>query len=327
MRQDWEQVEQQILADWAAKAANSKGRACFEEECALRTVYQRDRDRIIHSKAFRRLKNKTQVFVNPASDHFRTRLTHTLEVAQISRVIARALRLNEDLTEAIALGHDLGHTPFGHAGERALATILGHFEHNEQSLRVVDIIERDGHGLNLTVEVRDGILHHSGQGLPTTLEGQVVKLADRVAYLNHDVDDAISAKIITVTELPPAAVALGNSFGERIDSLVSDIVQTSCNQPLIKLSEQQLERMDALREFLFAKVYFRDEALAEEKKLHTKINHLYNYYLANPDEMTAEYRRDPVELAVADYIAGMTDPHALLTYDKIIGGSDANKTK
>jgi dGTPase len=317
MREDWERLEQQILAPWAAKAAKSAGRALPERPCPLRTVYQRDRDRIIHSKAFRRLKHKTQVFVNPRGDHFRTRLTHTLEVTQIARTIARALSLNEDLTEAIALGHDLGHTPFGHAGERALAAILGDFRHNRQSLRLIDFIEREGRGLNLSAEVKDGILHHSGQGLPQTLEGMVVRISDRIAYVNHDIDDALRAGLISGAGLPPAAASLGGAHSERIDALVQDVVRASARKPLVRMSEAAARQLEELRGYLFDQVYFRPEAQAEEEKLHTMIGRLFAYYLEHMEELPPEYRQAEARLAVADYIAGMTDPFALAEYRRL----------
>lgn len=317
MREDWEALEYQILAPWAAKSAQSAGRELAEEPCPLRTVYQRDRDRIIHSKAFRRLKHKTQVFVNPVCDHFRTRLTHTLEVNQISRTIARALALNEDLTEAIALGHDLGHTPFGHAGERALADILGDFSHNQQSLRVVDLIEREGRGLNLSAEVRDGILCHSAEKIPASLEGRIVRLADRIAYVNHDIDDALRAGIIRPEKLPPAAARLGANHSSRIDCLVKDVVSQSQGQPEVSMSAEIAACLAELRAYLFDTVYFRQEALAEEQQVHVMIRALYNYYLAHTQALPPEYRISTPTLSAADYIAGMTDPFALAEYQRL----------
>ena len=321
MREDWERIERQILAPWAAKAADSAGRVLPEDECPLRTVYQRDRDRIIHSKAFRRLKHKTQVFVNPLGDHFRTRLTHTLEVTQIARTIARALFLNEDLTEAIALGHDLGHTPFGHAGERALAAILGDFRHNRQSLRLVDSIEREGRGLNLSAEVRDGILCHSGEDLPHTLEGMVVRLSDRIAYVNHDIDDALRAGLLSRKGLPQAAARLGGKHSERIDALVRDVVKESAGRPVVQMSEQAARDLDELREYLFEKVYFRPEAKAEEEKLRAMIGRLFAYYVENTEELPPEYRPLGPDLAAADHIAGMTDTFALAEYQRLFRGA------
>ena len=317
MREDWEKLEKQILAPWAAKAADSAGRALEEEPCLLRTIYQRDRDRIIHSKGFRRLKHKTQVFVNPVSDHFRTRLTHTLEVTQISRTIARALSLNEDLTEAIALGHDLGHAPFGHAGERALASIIGEFSHNRQSLRVVDLLERGGKGLNLSMEVRDGILHHSGQDMPGTLEGMTVRLADRIAYINHDIDDALRARILRAEDLPPAAGHLGQSHSSRIDRLVHDVVRHSAGRPAVELPPETARYMDELRQYLFETVYFRPQAREEEQRLHGMIRALFGYYLQHMAQLPPEYRHSEPKEAVADYIACMTDPFALAEYQRL----------
>ncbi|MCL1817180.1 MAG: deoxyguanosinetriphosphate triphosphohydrolase [Clostridiales bacterium] len=317
MREDWERWEDKILAPWAAKAAKSAGRALPERECPLRTVYQRDRDRIIHSKAFRRLKHKTQVFVNPQGDHFRTRLTHTLEVTQIARTIARSLALNEDLTEAIALGHDLGHTPFGHAGERALAAILGNFCHNQQSLRLVDFIEREGRGLNLSAEVREGIEHHSGKEPPQTLEGMVVRLSDRIAYVNHDIDDALRAGLLHREDLPAVAARLGGKHSERINALVNDVVRESAYQPRVSMSEQATQNLDELRDYLFTRVYFRPEAKAEEERLHAMIRRLFAYYLDNTGELPPEYRLAEPKLAAADYVAGMTDPFALAEYERL----------
>lgn len=317
MREDWEKLEYQILAPWAAKSGQSAGREHAEEPCMLRTVYQRDRDRIIHSKAFRRLKHKTQVFVNPVSDHFRTRLTHTLEVTQISRTIARALQLNEDLTEAIALGHDLGHTPFGHAGERALAAILGEFRHNRQSLRVVDLIEREGQGLNLSAEVRDGILRHSGGEQPHSLEGKVVCFSDRIAYVNHDIDDALRAQIIRAEDLPPEAARLGDKHSSRIDTLVKDVVSASQGRPEVSMSAEIMGCLNELRAYLFETVYFRAEAQAEERQVHMMIRALYEYYLLHTDHLPPEYRHSAPTLAAADYIAGMTDPFALAEYQRL----------
>ncbi|MCL2496129.1 MAG: deoxyguanosinetriphosphate triphosphohydrolase [Clostridiales bacterium] len=319
MREDWEKLERQILAPWAAKAADSAGRAKEEEACLLRTIYQRDRDRIIHSKGFRRLKHKTQVFVNPVSDHFRTRLTHTLEVTQISRTIARALSLNEDLTEAIALGHDLGHAPFGHAGERALAAIMGEFRHNRQSLRVVDMIERGGQGLNLSMEVRDGILNHSGEDMPASLEGMAVRLSDRIAYINHDIDDALRARILSAQDLPPAAARLGPNHSSRIDRLVHDVVRHSFRRPAVEMPPETAEYMDELRQFLFTTVYYRPQALEEEQRLHGMIRALHAYYVEYAAQLPPEYRQSEPKEAAADYIAGMTDPFALAEYQRLFG--------
>ena len=321
MRNDWEKWENQYLAPYAAKSQSSKGRIEFEQTCPLRTIYQRDRDRIIHSKSFRRLKHKTQVFIAPKGDHYRTRLTHTLEVSQISRTIARALRLNEDLTEAIALGHDLGHTPFGHAGERTLSELSPGFSHNKQSLRVVDILERNGQGLNLSYEVRDGILNHSGEeGFPATVEGQVVRLCDRIAYVNHDLDDAIRAGVIQFCELPSSTLKiLGDGHSSRINTMVMDVVKTSEGEVVIRMSEAVAQAMTELRDFLFTYVYFRKEAKEEEEKIKLIIKGLFDYYLAHPEEVLEEHvTENNLLLAVCDYIAGMTDLFALNKYQEIL---------
>ena len=311
----WLEFEHHYLAPWASFADETAGRAVPEVECTIRTPYQRDRDRIIHCKAFRRLKHKTQVFINPEGDHFRTRLTHTLEVSQIARTIARALRLNEDLTEAIALGHDLGHTPFGHAGERALHRICGPFHHREQSLRVVDVLEHNGQGLNLTAEVRDGILHHSGEGEPSTLEGCIVRYCDRIAYLNHDIDDAVRSGYLEYHQLPDSTLRLlGDRHSQRIDTMVHDIVQESSGKPVIAMSAPIASAMEELREFMFEKVYYHPRKIAEENRLDSYIDQLYHLFLAEPELLPEEYRGEPHWLAVRDYIAGMTDTFALHTY-------------
>jgi dGTPase len=321
-RERSEEIERQTLSARAVLSAESKGRERQEEPHPLRTEYQRDRDRILHSKAFRRLKHKTQVFISPEGDHYRVRLTHTLEVSQIARTAARALRLNEDLTEAIALGHDLGHTPFGHLGEEALTPFLDRpFRHNEQSLRVVDHLENEGEGLNLTWEVRDGILNHPwATPMPATLEGQVARFADRIAYVNHDLDDAIRAGILDPGEAPKAvATKLGFSHSERIDTLVSDLVQTSDDREEISLSPTLLPVLDELRAFLFDHVYLRSEAHQEQEKAVLLVRALFAYYLENPKAIPAEITRTPGDLAthVADYIAGMTDRFALRTYERL----------
>jgi dGTPase len=325
LRLEYEKRERRLLSPLAALAAASEGRKFAEPECDVRTAFQRDRDRIIHSKSFRRLKSKTQVFIAPAGDHYRTRLTHTLEVSQISRTVARALALNEDLVEAIALGHDLGHTPFGHAGEAALQKLTGHFAHNEQSLRVVDVLERrrpEYPGLNLTAEVRDGILCHTGPKHPRTLEGQIVRLCDRIAYLNHDVDDAIRAGIITEEELPAMAVeVLGNSRSQRINTMVKDLVYCSMGKTKICMSDEVSEAAEILRRFLFANVYIGSAAKEEESKVDTLIKMLFQYYLNNPHELTRrlelEQVPDNLHRAAADYIAGMTDSYALYEFQKL----------
>ena len=312
-------MEEEYLARYAARSSRTAGRQYFEEPCLVRTEFQRDRDRIIHSKAFRRLKHKTQVFIIPAGDHYRTRLTHTLEVAQISRTVARALRLNEDLTEAIALGHDLGHTPFGHAGESALAEVMpGGFKHNRQSLRVVEELESE-RGLNLTAEVRDGILNHTGPVTPSTLEGQIVKIADRVAYINHDIDDAIRGGILKEDDLPPRCLEiLGREHRTRINSMVMDLIENSRDKPAISMSGPVWEITDGLRSFLFQNVYIDSEAKREESKARHVVQYLYAYWTAHPHMLPPEYmgRTEAlgVQRAVCDYIAGMTDRYAIARF-------------
>jgi dGTPase len=322
VRERTEEIERQILSPHAALAENTKGREREEEPDPLRTAYQRDRDRILHAKAFRRLKHKTQVFISPEGDHYRVRLTHTLEVSQIARTVARALRLNEDLTEAVALGHDLGHTPFGHLGEEALSPYLDRpFRHNEQSLRVVDYLENDGRGLNLTWEVRDGIVNHTwSQPLPTTVEAQTARFADRIAYVNHDVDDAIRAGILQPSDLPASAVeVLGATHAERVNTLVTDLVSQSEDSDEIRLSAGVLVALDQLRTFLFERVYLRSEAHDEQAKAISLVRSLFEYYLEHPDAVPAEYVRSPGDLPtrVADYIAGMTDRFALRAYQQL----------
>lgn len=302
-----------ILAPEAAHSKNSRGRIVPEEASPVRTCYQRDRDRIIHCKSFRRLKMKTQVFIAPDGDHYRTRLTHTLEVMQIARTIARALCLNEDLTEAIALGHDLGHTPFGHAGERSLAEIVGGFRHNEQSLRVVDVLEKGGKGLNLTEEVRSGILNHSGNLPNITLEGELVQLADRIAYVNHDTDDALRAGLIKNSELPQQAVAiLGATNSKRINAMVCSVIEASQDLRGIHMNQRERQAMDELREFLFERVYRTPEAVRQEEILKEKLNYTFDYLLKHPDMLPDELRRESdVRRAVCDYMAGMSDGYAM----------------
>ena len=317
-----EAIERETLSSRATLSAETKGREHDEPPDPMRTAFQLDRDRIVHSKAFRRLKHKTQVFIAPEGDHYRVRLTHTLEVAQIARTAARALRLNEDLAEAIALGHDLGHTPFGHLGEQALTPFLGRrFRHSEQSLRVVDHLERDGRGLNLTWEVRDGILNHPwSMPMPSTPEAQVVRLADRIGYVNHDIDDAIRAGLVSEADLPADAVSvLGRSHGDRIEALVTDIVEATGDGPEVRLSDPVHGALDALREFLFDRVYLRSEAAAEQAKAVALLRALFAHYLDHPEDVPPEYRAAPGDAAtqVADYIAGMTDRYALRTYERI----------
>ena len=322
-RQYYERIQAETLSPFATLAQNSLGREIPVEPCQIRTAFIRDRDRILHSKSFRRLKHKTQVFLSPQGDHYRTRLTHTLEVSQIARTISRALRLNEDLTEAISMGHDLGHTPFGHSGEDVLAALLPHgFEHNEQSLRVVEKLENDGEGLNLTFEVRDGILNHKKSGTPATLEGYAVSLADRIAYINHDIDDAIRAGVLHESDLPRECVrVLGDSHGKRINTMILDVVQQSFGKPIVKMSEAMYEQFDALRDFMFDNVYKNPKAKSEEEKAKRVINELFEYYLAHINLLTGEYAKyidvDGKERAVADYIAGMTDNYAVSEYMRI----------
>jgi dGTPase len=318
------ELEERSLSALAVRSYETKGRAQPEQPCRLRTPFQRDRDRIFHSKAFRRLAHKTQVFIDPEGDHFRTRLTHTLETTGISRGAARALRLNEDLTEAIGLGHDLGHTPFGHAGENALSAILDEkvgrsFHHNEHSLRVVDVLERDGRGLNLTAEVRDGILNHTGENEPATLEGRIVRLVDRVAYINHDIDDAIRAGAVKKSDLPRKAIAiLGDSGSRRIDTLVHDIVESSTGSDDIRQSEQVAEAMLSLREFMFERVYLSEHTRAQNERAVLVVRSLFVYLLEHPEAITEKEGRegDAVENAT-DYLAGMTDRFALTLFDRI----------
>lgn len=323
IRTKLEKREKETLSPLASLSSETRGRRRWEQPCDLRTEFQRDRDRILHSKSFRRLKHKTQVFIAPESDHFRTRLTHTLEVAQIARTIAKALFLNEDLTEAIALGHDLGHTPFGHTGEETLNEIVpGGFKHNEQSLRVVDILEAGG-GLNLTEEVRDGILCHTGKTTPFTLEGQIVKIADRIAYINHDIDDAIRGGILENKDLPKECISvLGQDHRTRINTMVSDLVETSAGQKIIRMSPPVWEATLDLRAFLFEKVYVGSAAKAEVPKAKRVIKELFRYYMDNPD-LLPQYKsgndlnNDGLCRAVCDYVAGMTDRYAIGMYQEL----------
>ena len=327
LRQRQERREHEILSEYASFSDESKGRDRKEEQCDIRTDFQRDRDRIIHCKAFRRLKQKTQVFLAPEGDHYRTRLTHTLEVAQNARTIARALRLNEDLTEAIALGHDLGHTPYGHAGERALHKIMkdyGGFHHNEQSVRVVERLEKDGMGLNLTKEVRDGILNHQTKCTPSTLEGKIVRLSDKIAYTNSDIDDAIRAGIIKEQDIPKKLTdILGNSTNMRLNTLVHDIVKNSEDKNEICMSEKVQEAMFELRSFLFASVYTNPIAKGEEKKVDHVVHALYDYYIKNEKELPEEFRKlleegETVRRVVCDFIACMSDRYAVNLYKDIM---------
>ncbi len=314
-----------FLSELATKSAQSKGRKQPEEKDILRTDFQRDRDRILYSKAFRRLKRKTQVFLSPYGDHYRTRLTHTIEVSQIARSIARALRLNEDLAEAIALGHDLGHTPFGHCGERALNEVFSRgFKHNEQSLRVVDVLEtrKNGEikGLNLTFEVRDGILNHSGGLEALTLEGKIIKYADRIAYLNHDFEDAMRANIFSEEDLPAfIRNELGENSSERIENMVLDLIENSFGKNYIRMSDKFENLIGEFRKFMFENLYLNSEAKSEEKKAEKIIKHLFYYFSENPDELPLNYDYDEKdsEMSVKDFIAGMTDNYAVDFYQKI----------
>ena len=321
-RERTERIERDTLSPFAVRSAESKGRERTEPLAPLRTCFQRDRDRIVHAKAFRRLKHKTQVFLAPEGDHYRVRLTHTLDVSQIARTAARAIGLNEDLTEAISLGHDLGHTPFGHLGEQALTPMLERpFRHSEQSLRVVEYLENDGEGLNLSWEVRDGILHHPwSMPPPSTLEAQVVRFADRIAYVNHDVDDAMRAGVLDPRELPAQAIeVLGESHAERINTLVTDLVATSTDAAQVRLSPPVFRALDGLRDFLFAEVYLRTAAGDEHDRAIKLLRELFAYYHDHPDELPPEYHRVPGDLAtrVADFIAGMTDRYAVRTYEQL----------
>ena len=320
-----ETLEGQMLSPKASFSAHSKGRQREETECDIRTCYQRDIDKIIHCKAFRRLKHKTQVFLRPEGDHYRTRLTHTLEVARISRTIARALRLNEDLAEAISLAHDIGHTPFGHAGERVLDGILhneGGFKHNEQSLRIADRVELNGNGLNLTYETRDGIICHTGDKEPETPEGCIVRLADRIAYVNHDLDDSLRAGIIRETDVPDEIIcALGATNGKRLNTLILDVISESEKSGEITLSPPVRFVFETFREFMYKYVYLNMKAKSEERKVHGIVNEIFDYYYRTPDELPEEYRRvsaqDGLKRAVSDYISGMTDKYAIHVYEKL----------
>lgn len=322
LREKYEEIEQKILSPLATLCRNSAGRLKIEDKCTIRTDFQRDRDRILHSKAFRRLKHKTQVFIAPEGDHYRTRLTHTLEVSQIARTIARALRLNEDLTEAISLGHDLGHTPFGHTGEKVLNNItLNGFRHNEQSLRIVDYLEK-GTGLNLTVEVRDGILCHSGNLTAKTNEGRIVKLADKIAYINHDIDDAVRAGIIKVDDLPSECIKiLGDTHSKRLNSMVISVIEYGILNNEIKLTGDIGDATWQLRDYMFQNVYIGSMAKKEEEKAMGCIERLYHHFLKFPEKMPVEFINKidewGTEVVVCDYIAGMTDRYAICEYSNI----------
>jgi len=324
IRESIEAWEESYLSPYAALSKQTLGRDRPEDVCDVRPAYQRDRDRILHCKAFRRLKHKTQVFLAPEGDHYRTRLTHTLEVSQIARTIAKALRLNEDLTEAIALGHDLGHTPFGHSGESVLNRICPDgFAHYEQSVRVVEVLEKDGRGLNLTKEVRDGILNHRTVGSPATLEGGIVRLADKIAYINHDIDDAIRAKIFIEADLPDEYTdVLGHSVRQRLNTMIHDMIENSIDKPQIRMSPGMEEAMQGLRSWMFHHVYCNDIPKAEEGKAQQLIVNLYNYYMARVDELPEEYLRmlasgEKKERVVCDYIAGMSDSYAIYKFEEL----------
>ncbi len=325
LRENLEKWEEIYLSPYATKSSRSMGRMRQEEPCDIRPVFQRDRDRILHSKSFRRLKDKTQVFLSPEGDHYRTRLTHTLEVAQNARTIAKALRLNEELAEAIALGHDVGHTPFGHAGERALDRVCPYgFEHSEQSVRTVDLLEKNGQGLNLTFEVRDGIRNHQTKGHPVTLEGCIVRMSDKIAYIYHDMDDAIRAGILTEEDIPKEITEVaGKTTGERLNCFIHDIVTNSFEKNEICMSEQVGQAMMKLRSFMFERVYTNPIAKVEENKAEILIETLYDYYLHHlellPKDLLdlMEHGGEPRERIVCDYIGAMTDRFAIAKYEEI----------
>ena len=322
IREETQRIEREILSPYAALSENTRGRVREAAECPIRTPYQRDRDKVIHCKAFRRLKHKTQVFLSPEGDHYRTRLTHTLEVSQIARTIARALRLNEDLTEAVALGHDLGHTPFGHAGERALNRLMPNgFRHYEQSVRVVERLENDGRGLNLTFEVRDGIRCHTTGQEARTMEGRIIRWADKIAYINHDIDDAIRAGVIRESDIPRDITAvLGDTKNKRITTMVTSLIRNS-PADVVGMDADVLEAYDALHEFMYEAVYLNDYAKREEKKVPHLIESLFGYYVRHPDRLPESMREiaeaDGREQAACDYIAGMTDRFAVDLYSNL----------
>lgn len=324
IRESMEQYEKDYLSPYAAHSMDSKGRLKEEEQCDIRTVFQRDRDRIIHCKSFRRLKDKTQVFLSPEGDHYRTRLTHTLEVSQNARTIAKALKLNEELVEAIALGHDLGHTPFGHAGERALNRVCPHgFEHSEQSVRTVDLLEKNGKGLNLTYETRDGILNHQTSGRPHTLEGKVVRFSDKIAYIHHDMDDAVRAGILKESDVPADIRAvLGSTPGERLDCFIHDIVTNSMGKNDIIMSDTVANAMKDIRKFMFENVYTNPIAKSEESKAEELMETLYHHFVKNIDDMPDEFLNllsigEPREKVVCDYVGAMSDRFAIAVYENI----------
>ena len=324
IREEQEKREHEYMSPYASFSDQSRGRDREEPQCDMRTIYQRDRDRILHCKSFRRLKHKTQVFLAPAGDHYRTRLTHTLEVAQIARSIGRALKLNEDLIEAIALGHDLGHTPFGHAGERTLDKLCpSGFAHYKQSVRVVELLENDGKGLNLTWEVRDGIMNHRTSGKPATLEGNVVRLSDKIAYINHDIDDAIRAGIFAENDIPKIYTSiLGNSTKERLNTLINDIIVSSRDKDGIYMSQEIGDAMNSLRQYMFSNLYTNPTAKSEEVKAYKLITELYNYYVANVDALPDNFKQfidegEELVRVVCDYISGMTDQYCVSKFNEI----------
>ena len=316
-------MEQAFFSPYASFSKDTKGRQRKEQPCAMRTDYQRDRDRLIYCNAFRRLKNKTQVFFSPEGDHYVTRLTHTLDVAQIARSIARALCLNEDLAEAIALGHDLGHTPFGHSGERILNKLSpSGFEHNVQSLRVVDVLEKDGKGLNLTYEVRDGIINHKKSGNPCTLEGKCVSLADRIAYINHDLDDAVRAGVLKLKDVPKDIVSvLGSSSKERINTAITSIYNNSAGKNDVKMDPQVEKASEDLRAFMFEKVYLSGSAKGEEEKAERMLSAMYSHFISRPEDLPQTYLRllekYPREQVVCDYLSSMTDRYAVYMFNSL----------
>ena len=321
MKEKTYEKERAFLSPYATKSYESKGRMREEPACPMRTDFQRDRDRIIYSKAFLRLKNKTQVFFAPDGDHYMSRLTHTLDVSQIARSLARCLSLNEDLAEAIALGHDLGHTPFGHVGERVLASLNpAGFRHSEQSLRVVDVLEKDGKGLNLTFEVRDGIVNHTKSGHPATLEGAAVSLADRIAYINHDIEDAIRAGVIREEELPAEAVKVfGRDTSARINTAILDIYETSKDKPYVRMSEEKGRALDNLRTFMFENVYEHANRLIQESA-ERMLRALYGYFYERPEELPDLYRRTAetdVPRAICDYLSSMSDRYAINVFKRL----------
>ena len=329
LEQKWTTVRERIcenernsLSPYATLSEKTKGRAKEEKSCDFRTEFQRDRDRIIYANSFKRLKNKTQVFFSPEGDHYITRLTHTLDVSQIARSIARALNLNEDLAEAIALGHDLGHTPFGHVGEKVLDQLTSTgFMHNEQSVRVVDVIEKGGRGLNLTYEVRDGIMEHKSSGKPATLEGQAVSLADRIAYINHDIEDALRAGLIKEEDLPKSAVEiLGHKTKERIHTAIADIYQNSYDKPFVRMSDEVMGATNALRDFMFERVYAWSNKVIQERAARM-LTQMFEYFMTNVDKLPKQYlqrlEKDGKERVVCDYLSGMTDRYAVSVFESI----------